>query len=169
MASEETGGDKTLLEWARKVCPDSPRKRVKDWISSGRFYLNGKAVTQANTVMPDPGDSLTLGQPDSSIASWSHRKRIHPKVSVLHLDESLAIVDKSYGLLSIPLEGHHAESALSVLGDYMNDPKGDVLRRRLFGNPSQIRPLPVHRLDQYTSGLLCIAMNEDFDVRAENL
>jgi len=151
----------TLLDWARKVCPDSPRKRIKEWIASGRFYLDGKAVTQANRLMKDPGDSLTLGQPDSSIASWTHRKRIHPKVSVLHLDESLAIVDKSYGLLSIPLEGHPAESALSVLGDYLNDPKGDVLRRRLFGNPSQIRPLPVHRLDQYTSGLLCIAMNED--------
>ena len=111
--------------------------------------------------MKDPGDSLTLGKPDSTVASWVHRKKIHPKLTVLHLDSSLAIVDKGAGLLSVPSKEHQGKSALDVLGDYLNDPKGDGTRRRLFGSSSKIRPLPVHRLDQYTSGLLCIALNPE--------
>jgi len=160
MKPEELPEELPLLDWARKLCPDSPRKRVKEWLASGRFYLDGQVVTQASLRMPDPGPSLTLGAPDSSVASWVHRKRIHPKVCVLYLDESLAIVDKGAGLLSVPVEGVAPGSALQVLGDYLNDPRGDGLRRRLFKSPEQVRPLPVHRLDQYTSGLLCIALNE---------
>jgi 23S rRNA pseudouridine1911/1915/1917 synthase len=169
MDSNKPTGEKTLLEWAQALCPDSPRKRLKEWISNGRFYLDGEVVTRANQPMPDPGERLTLGAPDSATASWVNRRKIHPKVSVLYLDSALAIVDKGAGLLSVPMEGYKAKSALEVLGDYLNDPKGDALRRRLFGSPEKVRPLPVHRLDQYTSGLLdqytsgllCIALNED--------
>ncbi|MFO7726580.1 MAG: RluA family pseudouridine synthase [Oceanipulchritudo sp.] len=160
MNPEELPEEKPLLEWARKVCPESPRKRVKEWLASGRFYLDGEVVTRANLRMPDPGGSLTLGPPDSSVASWVHRKRIHPKVCVLYLDESLAIVDKGAGLLSVPVEGAAPGSALQVIGDYLNDPRGDGLRRRLFKGPEPVRPLPVHRLDQYTSGLLCLAFGD---------
>ncbi len=153
--------EKTLLEWAVRLCPDSPRKRIKEWIVNGRFYLNGKVVIQAGRRMPDPGEALVLGQPDSATASWVNRRRIHPKVTVLYLDSSLAIVDKGAGLLSVPMEGYKAKSALEILGDYLNDPKGEPLRRRLFGSPAPVRPLPGHRLDQYTSGLLCLALNPD--------
>ena len=161
MKPEEMPEERPLLDWARKVCPESPRKRVKEWLASGRFYLDGQVVTQANLRISDPGPALTLGPPDSSVASWVHRKRIHPKVTVLYLDESLAIVDKGAGLLSVPGEGSASGSALQVLGDYLNNPRGDALRRRLFKSPEYVRPLPVHRLDQYTSGLLCIALNGD--------
>lgn len=148
------------MEWALRLCPDSPRKRVKEWIASGRFYLDGQAMTQASRSMPDPGERLSLGPADTTVASWVHRKRIHPKVSVMYLDASLAIVDKGAGLLSVPGEGG-GSSALEILGDYLNDPRGDGLRRRLFGQSGRVQPLPVHRLDQYTSGLLCLALNEE--------
>jgi 23S rRNA pseudouridine1911/1915/1917 synthase len=151
--------DQTLLEWAMRLCPDSPRKRVKEWINSGRFYLDGEVITQAGRRMPDPGEHLTLGQQDTSVASWLHRKRVHPKLSVLFLDASLAIVDKGFGLLSVPTDTQKGKSALEVLGDYLNDPKGDATRRQLFGSAAKATPLPVHRLDQYTSGLLCLALN----------
>lgn len=162
MDSESEGAsEKPLLDWAVRLCPDSPRKRVKEWISSGRFYLDGKVVTQAGLRIPDPGDSLTMGQADVSVFSWVQRKRIHPKVTVLYMDASLAIVNKDAGLLSVPVEGQGGESALSVLEDYLNNPKGEGTRRRMFGWPGRVHPLPVHRLDQYTSGLLCLAMNAE--------
>jgi 23S rRNA pseudouridine1911/1915/1917 synthase len=159
MPNEHQTGEETLLHWVQKRFPDSPRKRLKEWIVSGRIQINGKPVTRAGLRMGDPGDQLTLGHADTSLAAWTHRKKIHPKLSVLHLDDSLAIVDKSYGLLSIPVEDHPGESALSVLGDYLNDPRGDAQRKRLFGSTAHVTPLPVHRLDQYTSGLLCLALN----------
>lgn len=152
---------KPLLEWALRLCPESPKKRVKEWIASGRFYLAGQAVTQANLMMPDPGEALTFGKPDPSLASWAHRKRVHARLSVLFLDDSLAIVDKEAGLLAVPVEGQSTLSALQILGDYLNDPRGEDSRRRLFGSPSRVQPLPVHRLDQYTSGLMCIGLNPE--------
>jgi 23S rRNA pseudouridine1911/1915/1917 synthase len=162
MAAENAATEqKPLLEWATRLCPDSPRKRVKEWIASGRFYLDGEVVTKAGLRLEDPGDSLTMGAPDTSVFSWVRRKRIHPKLTVLYMDESLAIVNKDAGVLSVPVEGQGGESALSILGDYLNDPKGEGTRRRMFGNPERVMPLPVHRLDQYTSGLLCLAMNPD--------
>lgn len=153
--------EQSLLDWAIRLCPDSPRKRVKEWISSGRFYLDGEVVTRASLKIPDPGDRLTLGQPDTSVSSWQHRKQISPKLAVLYLDASLAIVNKAAGLLSVPVEGQPGKSALDALGDYLNDPKGDATRRRLFGSPAKVVPLPVHRLDQYTSGLLCLALDPE--------
>ncbi len=161
MDQTDKENEKSLLEWAMLVCPESPRKRVKEWITSGRFYLNGEVVIRASQKMPDPEGALTLGKPDSATASWVHRRRINPKVTVLYLDADLAIIDKGAGLLSVPVEGLNAKSALDILGEYLNNSRGEATRRRLFGSPASVRPLPVHRLDQYTSGLLCIALNQD--------
>ena len=48
-----------------------------------------------------------------------------------------------------------------MLGNYINDKRGEATRRSLFGTSGDVKPFPVHRLDQYTSGLLCIAFNEE--------
>lgn len=162
MNEMENGGEKTLLDWASGLCPDSPRKRVKEWIVSGRFYLNGEPVTQAGLRLSDPGQALTFGKPDSAVNAWAHRRRISSKLTLLHLDASLAVVDKAAGVLSVPAEGSARDgSALEILADFLNQPEGNALRKQVFGNQTVIQPLPVHRLDQYTSGLFCIAMNSD--------
>ncbi|MGJ8639758.1 MAG: RluA family pseudouridine synthase [Opitutaceae bacterium] len=160
MDNEATSEEKTLLEWAVRLCPDSPRKRIKEWIVAGRFCLDGVVVTKAGLRLPDPGSRLIMGAPDKAPKDWGHRKRIHPKLVLVHLDASLAIVDKEAGLLSVPTDGQDKISAIEVLSNYLNDPRGEATRRSFFGKADKVKPLPVHRLDQYTSGLLCIAMND---------
>lgn len=155
-ASEE----KTLLDWAVRLCPESPRKRIKEWITAGRFCLDGRVVTKAGSHMTDPGGRLTMGAPDKSAAAWGHRKRIHPKLVLVYLDSELAIVDKEAGLLSVPTDNQAKISAIEVLANYLNDTRGEARRRGYFGSADPVKPLPVHRLDQYTSGLLCIAFND---------
>ncbi len=152
--------EKTLLDWAARLCSDSPRKRIKEWIAAGRFCLDGRVVTQAGKRMADPGDSLTLGAPEKSAAALGHRKRIHPKLVLVYLDSDLAIVDKEAGLLSVPTENQTKISAIEVLSNYLNDSRGEATRRSFFGSADAVKPLPVHRLDQFTSGLLCIALND---------
>jgi len=153
--------EKTLLDWAARLCPDSPRKRLKDWIAAGRFCLDGRVVTKAGLRIADPGGALTLGAPEKSAAALGHRKRIHPKLVLVYLDSDLAIVDKEAGLLSVPTENQAKISAIEVLSNYLNDSRGEATRRSFFGSADAVKPLPVHRLDQYTSGLLCIALNDD--------
>ena len=161
MDRENSSVEKTLLDWAVRLCPDSPRKRIKDWIVAGRFCLDGVVVTKAGLRMADPGDRLIMGAPDKAPKNWGHRKRIHPKLVLVHLDSSLAIVDKESGLLSVPTDGQDKISAIEVLANYLNDLRGEATRRSFFGKKDKVKPLPVHRLDQYTSGLLCIALNDD--------
>ncbi|MCH8541159.1 MAG: RluA family pseudouridine synthase [Opitutales bacterium] len=155
--SEET---KTLLEWALRLCPDSSRNQVKTWIAKGRFCLNGEVVNKASVRLPDPGDTLTMGPPSQTQRSWGIRVPIHPKLVLVSLDSDLAIVDKEAGLLSVPTNQQNQDSALDALAAYLNDARGEATRRGIFGHSEFVQPLPVHRLDQYTSGLLCIAMNE---------
>ena len=78
---------------------------------------------------------------------------------LVHLDADLAIVDKEAGLLSVPTEDQQKTSAIELLARYLNDARGEATRRRFFGKADAVKPLPVHRLDQYTSGLICVAMN----------
>jgi 23S rRNA pseudouridine1911/1915/1917 synthase len=155
---ERSEEEKTLLDWACRVRPDTPRKRIKEWVANGRFCLDGVVVTKAGQRMLDPAERLTFGAPEKAPAHWGHRKRIHPKLVLVHLDSALAIVDKEAGLLSVPTENQKKISALDVLANYLNDPRGESTRRAFFGSDAKIKPLPVHRLDQYTSGLLCIAL-----------
>ena len=161
MTEDSNAQEKTLLDWAVRLCPDSPRKRIKDWITAGRFCLEGRVVTKAGLRMTDPGNSLTMGTPEKSAVALGHRKRIHPKLVLVYLDSDLAIVDKEAGLLSVPTENQAKISALEVLSNYLNDSRGEATRRSFFGSSDTVKPLPVHRLDQYTSGILCIAFNDD--------
>ena len=134
MSSSATSVEKTLLDWAANLCPNSPRTRVKEWIKAGRFCFNGRVVTKAGMRLTDPGDALSFGTPEEVSPAWGHRKRIHPKLVLVYLDSDLAIVDTEAGLLSVPSEKQSKTSALDVLGNYLNDKRGEATRRSFFGN-----------------------------------
>lgn len=154
-----------LLDWVLQKHPETPKKRAKQWILAGRVSVNGVVIRQPNQTIPDPRDTLELlGRRamalDCGAAGW----QIHPRVAVLYLDTALAVVNKGPGLLSVPAEPDDL-SALSILADFL----AGKLRAQDRGLPGhgrslppayrRLEPLPVHRLDQYTSGVFCMAMN----------
>jgi len=108
----------------------------------------------------DPGDLPELQTRHSKSAELGNGWQIHPRVTLLHLDASVAIVNKGPGLLSVPATGADL-SALSILADFL----AGRLQSRNFRQSSlpasyrRLEPLPVHRLDQYTTGIFCLAMN----------
>lgn len=136
------------------------RKQVKAWVAAGRFCLDGVVETNAGLRMKDPGQRLSFGKPKNAPADWSQRKRIHARLVLVYLDADLAIVDKESGLLSVPSALQAGPSALDLLSEYLNDYRAESTRRMFFGSAARIEPLPVHRLDQFTSGLLCVAFND---------
>lgn len=71
-----------------------------------------------------------------------------PEVPIVHLDESLAVVDKPAGLVVHPAPGHRGPTLVAVLGE-------------LLGGGEAERPGIVHRLDAGTSGLLVVARDAD--------
>lgn len=149
---------RTLLEWVLQRYPDTPRTRAKQWIEAGRVQIDGRSHHRASEVLSDPGARLQLLSRHEAILDCTTAWTIHPRLSLLYLDSSLALVNKGPGLLSVPA-GDASISALSVLDDFL---AGRLPSRHAGTVPPvlrRLRPMPVHRLDQHTSGLLCFAMN----------
>lgn len=151
---------KPLLEWLLRQHPETPKTRAKQWIEAGRVRVDGAVIRKPHQRIPDPGDRLELGSRHANTLNFGSGWQIHPRVSLLHLDCALAIVNKGPGLLSVSAENGDL-SAQSILADYLagNLKARDrtIDARTLPPSLRQLRPLPVHRLDQYTSGVFCMA------------
>ncbi len=151
----------TLLELLMCRFPDTPRTRLKQWIEHGRVRVEGRVVRRATQPIEKPDARIELvGRAEQ--AHWFRPEwRIHPKLALLYLDTSVAVVDKGAGLLAIPASGR-GHSAMAVLGAFMT---GGKYGQRLPPLYRTLRPQPVHRLDQFTTGVLCFAMNPDARAR----
>jgi 23S rRNA pseudouridine1911/1915/1917 synthase len=143
----------TLLDWLLEQFPDTPKKRARQWIQAGRVTVNGVVLRQPHAEVTGEIELLDRRQ-----VSLPVPLAIHPRVTLLHLDPALAVVNKAAGLLSVPDERGEL-SALSILTDFL----AGKLRTAHSVPPAYraLKPLPVHRLDQYTSGVFCMAMNAD--------
>lgn len=149
----------TLLDCLLRAHPDTPKSRAKQWILAGRVSVNGAVVRKPHQILAEPGDAVELGGREAAALDCGAGWRIHPRVSLLFLDRHLAVVNKGPGIISVPAAGSGI-SALSVLADFL---AGRLkVRGRVVPQPYRgLEILPVHRLDQYTSGVLCMAANPE--------
>lgn len=69
-------------------------------------------------------------------------------LSVVHLDERFAVIEKPAGLVVHPAAGTHEPTLVDVLGE-------------LLGGGEEGRPGIVHRLDKDTSGLMLVARDDE--------
>lgn len=150
---------KPALEWLHASYPDSPRKRLKEWFAKGRIQLDGVVLKRPHEQITDPGDRLSIGDTPPPVFFRHMPTRIHAQANLLYIDSSLAIVNKGAGLLSVPTPGTSQVSALSVLEAFLQGKGSAELDRQRGVHRKRLIPLPVHRLDQYTSGIICFAMN----------
>jgi 23S rRNA pseudouridine1911/1915/1917 synthase len=153
---------KPLLHWVLLHYPETPRTRAKQWIVIGRVSVAGEVLRRPHQLMPNPGDQLELRERSALSMESGTGWQIHSKVALLYLDASFAIINKGAGLISVPAPNSGA-SALSILADFLAGRLKAHGRAAMGGAlPAayrKLQPLPVHRLDQYTSGALCIATN----------
>jgi 23S rRNA pseudouridine1911/1915/1917 synthase len=70
-------------------------------------------------------------------------------VRVVHLDDSLAVIDKPAGLMVHPAPGHSGPTLVDELADVLG------------GGGDPTRPGIVHRLDRDTSGLMLVARTDE--------
>ena len=153
---------RTLLELVLEKFPDTPRKRAKEWIQAGRFSVAGAVVRKPNQLVPDSPGTLELQGRRFGTLALAEEWQIHPRLSLVYIDAVLAIVNKGAGLLSVPAPITDV-SALSILSDLLAGKLRGLGHRtaehRLPAAFRVLKPLPVHRLDQFTTGVLCLAMN----------
>ncbi len=151
-----------LLHWLLRRHPDTPKTRAKQWILAGRVSVGGVIIRKPHHLLPDPEDTLQLLDRQATTLDLGSGWQVHPRVNLVYLDSALAIVNKGPGLISVPAPNAEL-SALSILADFLAgklkaQQRGEA-GRSLPPAYRKLEPLPVHRLDQYTSGVFCIAMN----------
>lgn len=141
--------------------PETPKGRAKQWILAGRVSVNGVVVRKPHQPTTE-SDNIELGGRHATTLACGSGWQIHPRVSLLYLDTFVAVVNKGPGLISVPAaEGDL--SALSILADFLagklNARNRNVAAKSLPPAYRRLQPLPVHRLDQFTSGVFCMATN----------
>ncbi len=150
-----------LLDALLSRHPETPKGRAKQWILAGRVSVNGVVVRKPHHPTTE-SDNIELGGRQATTLACGSGWQIHPRVSLLYLDTCVAVVNKGPGLISVPAaEG--ALSALSILADFLagklNAQNRKVAGKSLPAAYRRLQPLPVHRLDQFTSGVFCMATN----------
>src|SRR5437667_1214868 len=146
----------TLLDRLLQKYPETPKKRAKQWIQAGRVSVNGVVLRRPQEVVPEAVTVELLDRQAQTLDCGPTGLPIHPRLILLHLDAALAVVNKAPSLLSVPAENYEL-SALSILADVL---AGKLRTAQLIPAAyRQLQPLPVHRLDQFTSGVFCMAMN----------
>jgi RluA family pseudouridine synthase len=87
----------------------------------------------------------------------SPRKHLPRGLEILYEDDDLLAVDKPAGLLTVEMPFEKTRTAHAVLTDYIR--KGSSKSRKQI--------FPVHRLDQWTSGVLLFAKSQDIKDRLQ--
>lgn len=114
------------------------RKGVKKAIERGRILLNGEVVETGRYVQP--GDEIALVEKPAEL-----HKTYRLDLEVVYEDDHMAVVCKPAG---IPVSGNRFKTVAQALPHNLKpSPCPDALRI----------PLPVHRLDAPTTGLLTVA------------
>lgn len=131
----------TLLPFLFSQLDNLSRSEVKSMLKFKHVAIKGKAVTQFDTPLL-PGDKVEVN------FGRSFYKFNNPQVKVLYEDKWMVVIEKESGLLSVANETAREKNAFHIVQDYVRHDDPDA---RLF---------VCHRLDQYTSGILVFAKDE---------
>lgn len=131
--------DIRLYDYLAKVTETIPsRKGTKKALKKGRIYLNRISATGSEFLKS--GDFIEITEEEPLV------KKVFPlSIKVSYEDEFLAIVEK---LAGIPTSGNYYKTLLNAL------PYNISISIEKDALPC---PLPIHRLDKLTSGLVIIA------------
>ena len=122
------------------------RARAVSALERGKVFVNGQETTASDASRRlATGDTVRLWMDRPGSARTRRGPFDIDDLHVLHEDDSLVVVDKPAGMLTIPLAARRTSaSAIELLQERL----ASSGRRRLF---------VVHRIDEYTSGLVVFA------------
>jgi 23S rRNA pseudouridine1911/1915/1917 synthase len=125
------------------------RSRAASALERRKVFLNGAEVSIADAArLVAAGDVIRVWIDRPGTATRPGRAGIsRSRLDIVHEDDSLIVVNKPAGLLSVPLDRN---AGVPSVFDAVEEHLRSTGRRR---------PLPIHRIDQDTSGLVVFAKN----------
>lgn len=139
----------TLLAFLFAHLTDRSRSAAKSLLRHGQIWVNGRVTTHFDTSLA-PGDIVLISHERGRPAFNS------PYLRIVWEDDSLIVIDKKDGLLSVSDSAAQERTAWAILSAYVREQDP---RNRLF---------VLHRLDRGTSGLMMFARNKGVQEKMRN-
>ncbi len=136
-----------LDAWLRECFPGVSRTQLQRLIREGAVRVND-APARA-THCPRAGETITVTWPAPREAAVPARAL---PLAVVYEDAHLLVLNKAPGMVVHPAAGTEDDTLVNALLHYC--------RGRLSGVGGVARPGIVHRLDQFTSGLMVVARDD---------
>jgi len=145
--SEETAGLR-LDVYLTGAMEDASRSFIKKLIKDGKVFVNGHACTRPGRNM-NANDSVEVELPPPP--STDLKPEAIP-LEILHEDADVLVINKPSGLVVHPAPGHPTGTLVNAVLHHCKD----------FQRPGEdaLRPGIVHRLDQFTSGVMIVAKSQ---------
>ncbi len=134
-----------LLDYLASQQPSRSRKRAKELLRFGAVTVLGKSRIRHDTQL-ETGDIVRIANRDTVRIGQIDLQGLR----IVHLDDSVVVVEKPAGLLSIGSGAEKEKTAHRILNEYL---------KALVKSDSQ-QAFIVHRLDRETSGLIIFARSE---------
>ena len=128
-------------------CTDKSRSYLSKVIDDGLVKVNGEVGKPSLKVKEN--DLIELTYPEDKTISI---KGEDIPLKIIYEDSDILIVDKPQGLVVHPAAGHWEGTLVNAVLNHCKD---------LSTINGVIRPGIVHRIDKDTSGLICIAKNDE--------
>ncbi|MEG0796436.1 MAG: RluA family pseudouridine synthase [Odoribacter sp.] len=132
----------TLLNFLFESLNNESKTTVKSLLTHKQISVNGHLVTQFDLPLK-PGDEIDVFF-DKSAIPFSH-----PLLNILYEDQSLIVINKMSGLLSMSSERDKEKTAYRILSDHV---KKTTPHSCVF---------ILHRLDRDTSGVMMFAKSQE--------
>lgn len=144
----EVSQPRTRLDaFLRERFPGVSRVHLQRLIRDGAVRVDGAAVKPTHT--PLAGETITVAWPEARPSTLTPRAL---PLQVVFEDDQLVVLDKAPGMVVHPAGGHEDNTLVHALLHHCQG--------RLSGIGGVARPGLVHRLDQFTSGLLVVAKDD---------
>lgn len=127
-------GKMNLIDALLARHPNSSKTARREWIRSGRVLVNSTVVYDIRTAVSENDTVQLTGQ----------KPKWKKDLKIVFEDDSLVVVEKPEGLLSVATDFEKKKTAHSLLKEHYG--------RKIF---------VVHRLDRDTSGLMVFALTEE--------
>ncbi|GAB2563169.1 RluA family pseudouridine synthase [Spirosoma aerophilum] len=130
-----------LMAFLLAQLPHKNRNNIKSLLSNKQILIDGKVYTQFN-------HPLKAGQIVTVAGNRAPETSQYRGLTILYEDQSLIVINKQAGLLSMATNKERDRTAYGILSDYV---KKENPKNKIF---------IIHRLDRETSGVMMFARSE---------
>lgn len=153
---DEDNSNQRLDKYLSLKCASLSRTHIQKLIEEGNVFVNG--ASEKGSYKVKLNDEILVNEPENKELEIS--KEDIP-LDIVYEDKDILIINKPQGMVVHPANGHYEHTLVNAIMYHCKD---------LSGINGVLRPGIVHRIDKDTSGLICVAKNDNAHIKlAEQL